>query len=137
MSNNGSASSATNDRINRVAGSNVRVERSAVRAVEADQAQLAQAAVQRLKASQATIERSAVGFAKFEQGTLRQSSAGIVAAKSVACDEVRTIVLASPVVRGEVHTWLDLRSAVAIGVGMALGRVALAGVRALARRAFG
>lgn len=137
MSNNGAGSSTANGRLGQVEGTHVHVERSAVRMVDASQARLEQAAVQRLRAGEATVQRSAVAYARFEQGTVRQSTAGIVAAKSVACDEVRTLVLASPVVRGEVHTWLDLRSAVAIGVGMALGRVAIAGVRALARRAVG
>ena len=53
----------------------------------------------------------------------------------VAVDEVRTGILFAPVVRGDVHTLLDMRSAVAIGVGMVLGKAALAAVRALARRA--
>jgi hypothetical protein len=120
-----------------VAATHVTVNRSAVRSIDAEQARLEQAAVQRLRATQATLDRSAVGIARLEQGTLRQSTAGIVVARSLACDEVHTAILASPVVRGEVHTWLDLRSAVAIGVGMVLGRAAIAGVRALARRALG
>jgi len=53
----------------------------------------------------------------------------------VAVDEVHTGILISPVVRGDVHTWLDMRSAVAIGFGMVLGKAVLAGVRALVRRA--
>ena len=47
--------------------------------------------------------------------------------------EVRVGVLVSPVVRGNVRTWLDFRSAVAVGVGIALGRALLAGIRAGAR----
>ncbi len=136
-SNGSSTAHVSGDRMDTVAATHVTVNRSAVRSVDADQARLEQAAVQRLRATQATLDHSAVFVASLEQGTLRQSNAGIVVARSLACDEVHTVILASPVVRGEVHTWLDLRSAVAIGVGMVLGRAAIAGVRALARRALG
>lgn len=118
---NGSASDVTGERLSGLEGSQVFVDRSAIRAVHAEQAQ---------------VERSAVGFATFEQGTIRQSSAGAVVARSVACDEVRTFVLASPVVRGEVHTFIDLRTAIAIGFGMALGKAFLSLLRLAARRVF-
>ncbi len=104
--------------------------------MDADQAQMERAAVNRLRAGQATLDKSAIAIATFDQGTIRQSSAGVIVARSVACDQVRTGILAAPVVRGEVHTWLDLRSAVAIGFGMVLGKVAIGGVRALVRRVF-
>lgn len=137
MSNgNGSSTSfISGARLDDLAATRMTVERSAVKSVEADQAQIEKSAVQRLRASQATIDHSGVGFASFDQGTLRQSNAGIVVGRSIACDEVRTTILASPVVRGDVHTLLDLRSAVAIGFGMVLGKAVIAGVRALARRA--
>ncbi len=134
---NGNGSSTTHiagDHVERLVATHVSMDRSAVRSLEADQAQLTRAAVQRLRASQATIEHSGIGVASFEQGTIRQSNAGVVAARSVACDEVHTFILASPVVRGEVHTWLDLRSAVAIGFGMALGKVLISAIRAAARK---
>ncbi len=92
-------------------------------------------AVRRLEADEIDVSKSFVGVAKFENGTIRQGSAGVIAGRSVAVDEVRTGILISPVVRGDVHTWLDMRSAVAIGFGMVLGKAALAAVRALVRRA--
>ena len=76
-------------------------------------------------------------MSQFENGTMRQGSAGVIAGKSVALDEVHTGILIAPVVRGDVHTWLDMRSAVAIGFGMVMGKAVLAGVRALVRRATG
>lgn len=133
--NGSSTSSVSGARLDELTATHVSVDRSAVRSLEADQAQVERSAVQRLRAAQATIEHSGVGFATIDQATLRQSNAGVVAARSVACDEVHTMILASPVVRGEVHTWLDLRSAFAIGFGMVLGKALLAGVRGLARRA--
>ncbi len=133
--NGSSTSHISGDRVDELAATHISVDRSAVRFVDADQAQLERAAVHRLRAKQATITQSTVAFASFEQGTLRQTKAGVVVARSIACDEVHTAILASPVVRGDVHTWLDLRSAVAIGFGMVLGKAAIAGVRALARRA--
>lgn len=121
MSTNGSTSHVRGERLSGLDGSQVFVDRSAVRGLSAEQAH---------------FERSAVGVASFEQGTLRQSTAGVVLSRSVACDEVRTVVLASPVVRGEVRTLIDLRTAVAIGFGMALGKAFLVAVRALVRRVF-
>jgi hypothetical protein len=116
--------------------SELTLERSAVRAIEADIVRLERSAVQRLRARQADMAHSAVAVAVMERGTIRESTVGVVFAKSLACDEVRTMVLASPVVRGEVHTWLDLRSAVAIGAGMVLAKAVLALLKAGVRRAF-
>ena len=98
---------------------------------------LDKSAVRSVAADEMDISKSAVGVARFENGTLRQGSAGVVIGRSVAMDEVRTGVLISPVVRGDVHTLIDMRSAVAIGVGMVLGKALLAGARALVRRATG
>ena len=100
-------------------GRDVVVERSAIRTLEA---------------SDATVSQSAIGVLSVERGTVRKSGVGIVVGKGVACDEVRTGILAAPVVRGEVHTWLDLRTAVAIGLGMALGRAMLGAIGYLVRR---
>jgi hypothetical protein len=102
--------------------------------LETDLARLERAAVQRFQANYANVDRSALGVARLSRGTIRQSAAGVVMARSLAADEVRTAILVAPVVRGDVHTWLDMRSAVAIGLGMALGRAALLGVRAGLRR---
>jgi hypothetical protein len=132
---NGSATTYyAGGRLNDVNATSATVDRASVRSVEADQATLEKAAVRRLHAQQATVERSAIAFARIEQATLRESSAGILIGRDVAADQSRTGILIAPVVRGEVHTLVDMRSAVAIGVGIVLGRVVLAGVRALGRR---
>lgn len=91
-------------------------------------------AIRHVTAEQVDISRSAVAVATFDRGTIRQSDAGMVVGRSVAVDEVRVGVLISPVVRGEVHTLLDMRSAVAIGFGMVLGKLFVSAVRALARK---
>ncbi len=118
---NGSAAGYGNDPVEDVtATTHLAIDRSAVRRLEADEID---------------VSKSFVGVAKFENGTIRQGSAGVIAGRSVAVDEVHTGILISPVVRGDVHTWLDMRSAVAIGFGMVLGKAVLAGVRALVRRA--
>jgi hypothetical protein len=133
---NGSAESwVIGERVERIAATEVTVDRSAVGRLEAERADLERAAVQRMQAEEATFTQSAIGIAQFERGTIRQSSAGVVVARSVACDEVHTMVLASPVVRGEVHTLLDLRSAVAVGVGIVLGKALLSLLGAVVRRA--
>lgn len=121
-------------RLDQLTATHVYASRSAVRTLSAEQARLEQAAVNRLRSGQATFDRSAIAFASFDQGTLRQSSAGVVVASSLACDEVHTVVLASGVVRGTVHTWLDLRSAFALGLGIVAGKVLWDAVQALLRR---
>ena len=133
--NGSSSSSVSGERMDELTATQVTIERSAVRNLDADLAHLEKTAVVRLRAGQADLDQSSVAFAAFETGTVRQSTAGVVVARSVACDEVRTAVLVSPVVRGDVHTWFDLRTAFAIGLGLAVGRVLLGGGRALLRRA--
>lgn len=108
-----------------IEAAHVSVGRSAVHTVDADQATLENAAVRRLKAGHATIGQSNVGAASFERGTISHSNVGVVAGGSVACEDVRTVILASPVVRGDVHTLVDLRTAVALGFGMAMGKALL------------
>ncbi|GMV85173.1 MAG: hypothetical protein AMXMBFR80_10290 [Dehalococcoidia bacterium] len=120
--NNGASAKVSEERYEEVTTTRLSLDRSAIRRVQADEV---------------AIDKSAVGVARFDRGTIRQSSAGIVAGRSVAVDEVRTGILISPVVRGDVHTLLDMRSAVAIGFGMVLGRVFLAAIRAVARRVTG
>jgi hypothetical protein len=110
------------ERVEEITTSRLTLDKSAVRSVSADEMD---------------ISKSAVGVARFENGTIRQGNAGVVIGRSVAMDEVRTGILISPVVRGDVHALIDLRSAVAIGFGMVLGRAMLAGARALVRRATG
>ena len=99
------------------------------RSREGEIAHLERAAVQRFRANQATVEKSFIGVAGIGRATLQESTAGVVVARSLAADEVRVGILIAPVVRGEVHTWLDLRTAFAIGLGMALGRALLGGGR--------
>jgi hypothetical protein len=111
------------------------IERSAIGSIKAEEARLHLSAVRSLQAERAELSQSAVGIARLQRSTLKQSAAAIVVANGVACDEVRTGILAAPVVRGEVHTWLDLRTAVAIGVGMALGKALLGLVAQLGKRA--
>ena len=115
-------SDCTPEQIEEIAATRLTLDRSAVRSVRADEVE---------------ITKSAVGVASFENGTIRQGSVGLVIGRSVAMDEVHAGILISPVVRGDVHTWLDMRSAVAIGFGMVLGKALLAGVRAAGRRAAG
>ena len=112
----------TPDRLEEYAATRLTLDKSAVRSVRADEVE---------------ISKSAVAYARFESGTIRQGNIGVAVGRSVALDEVHTGILISPVVRGDVHTWLDMRSAVAIGFGMVLGKALLAGVRALARKATG
>lgn len=91
-------------------------------------------AIRRVTAEQVDIDRSAVGVATFDRGTIRQSDAGVIVGRSVAVDQVRAGILISPVVRGDVRTLLDIRSAVAIGFGMVLGKVVVSLLKSLVRK---
>lgn len=132
--NGSSTSSVTGDRLDEVTATQVNVEKSAVRHVDADTAQLERAAVQRLRAGTANLDKSSAAFVNVDNATIKQSNVGAVVGKSVACDEVRTGILVSPMVRGDVHTWFDLRTAFAIGLGMAIGRALIGAGRALVSR---
>lgn len=108
----------------------------AFREFDIDVAHIERAAIQRLRGRDISFSRSAVGLAVGDEVVIRQSVAGVVAARSVAADELRTGVLIAPVVRGDVHTWFDMRSAVAIGFGMGLAKIMGGGLRAVGRRLF-
>ncbi|HEY5477130.1 MAG TPA: hypothetical protein VIK11_10485 [Tepidiformaceae bacterium] len=136
--NNGSSTSyVSGQKVNDLTATEVTIDRSAVGSIEADTVTLERAAVRRMQARQATIEGSSLGYARIEQATIRKGFTGAVVARSVACDEVHTGILISPVVRGDVHTLLDIRSAIAVGLGIVLGRTILAGARGLGRRLIG
>jgi hypothetical protein len=117
-----SYSHVSGGRMRRLRATRVDASQAAVGSVESEVARLERAAVRRLRATRAHVERSAIGVLNIGQGTLQKSNAGVVVAKSLAADEVRVGILVAPVVRGEVHTLFDMRSAVAVGVGIALGR---------------
>lgn len=120
-----SSTSINGTRREHLEAAHVSVGKSAVHTVDADEVTLEQAAVRRLKAGHATISSSSIGAATIERGTISHSNVGVVAGGSVACEDVRTVILASPVVRGDVHTLIDLRTAVALGFGMAMGKALL------------
>lgn len=118
-------------------GASAKVSRDEYDEVTTTRLSLDKSAIRRIQADEVEIDKSAVGVASFDRGTIRQSSAGVVIGRSIAMDEVRTGILISPVVRGDVHTLLDMRSAVAIGFGMVLGKVFLAAIRGVVRRVTG
>lgn len=91
--------------------------------LELGQAALDRAVIMRLLAEHAELSWSAVGAVSSNHTTLQKSTAGLVVTKSAAVDRSSVAVLASPVVRGDVHTWLDLRTAFAAGVGFFLGKL--------------
>jgi hypothetical protein len=101
---------------------------------ELGQAALDRTAILRLIAERAELTWSAVGAVSADHATLQKSTAGVVVTKSAAVDRSRVGVLASPVVRGDVHTWLDLRTAFAAGVGFFLGKLLVDFIRSALRR---
>ncbi len=95
---------------------------------------LERAAVRRLHGHDAHVERSLIGAASAERMTLKRGTTVFVAGQSVAMDEARVGILVAPVVRGDVRTLVDMRSAFAMGLGIVLGRLLLSWGRALSRR---
>lgn len=109
------------------------VRRDYAQVVQAEEVSIEQGAVAQLEADAVSMEQSAVAAMRTERATLRDSAAAVVATKSAALDRTYVGVLASPVVRGEVHTWFDLRTAFAVGLGLAVGTFALSLGRGLLR----
>lgn len=133
---NGATQHISGERRDFLEASEAEVDRSAIGELHATEANLHRTAVRSLSAQEVEVSQSAIASLSVERGTVKQSVAGVVVGRGIACDQVRTGILAAPVVRGEVHTWLDLRTAVAIGVGMALGRALLGVIALLGRKAF-
>lgn len=98
-----------------------------IRPWEDDEAviRLERAAVRRLHGRDILVERSTVGSVTAERITVTSGTTGIIAGQSVAVDGVHVGVLIAPVVRGDVHTWLDMRSAFFVGFGIVVGRALL------------
>ena len=122
------------DEPKRIHADHARVEQSAIRWIDAEEVHADRSAIQRVQATSATLDHSAAGTVSANHATIRQSTVGAVVTRSAACDEVRTGILVSPVVRGDVHTWLDMRTAVAIGIGFFAGKLILDVVRGAIRR---
>ena len=112
------------------------IRRDYAQAVQAEEVSVEQGAVALLEAEAVSMEQSAVAAMRTERATLRDSAAAVVATKSAALDGTYVGVLASPVVRGEVHTWFDLRTAFAVGLGLAVGSFALSLGRGMLRSLF-
>ena len=112
------------------------IKRDYAQAVQAEEVSIEQGMVALLEADAVSMEQSAVVAVRTERATLRDSAAGVVATKSAALDGTYVGVLASPVVRGEVHTWFDLRTAFAVGLGLAVGSFALSLGRGMLRGLF-
>ena len=112
------------------------IRRDYARVVQAEEVSIEQGAVVRLEAEAVSMEQSAVAAMRTERATLRDSAAAVLATKSAACDGAYVGVLAAPVVRGDVHTWFDLRTAFAVGLGLAVGSFALSLGRGMLRSLF-
>ena len=110
------------------------VKRDYAQVVQAEEVSVEQGVIVQIEAKAASIEQSAVAAMRAERAIMRDSAVGALATRSAACDGAYVGVLASPVVRGEVHTWLDLRTAFAVGLGLAVGSFALSLGRGFVRR---
>ena len=112
------------------------IRRDYARAVVAEEVSIEQGAVVQLEAETVSAEQTAVVVVRADRVTVRDSAVVGIAARSAACDGAYVGVLAAPIVRGEVHTWLDLRTAFAVGLGLAVGSFALNLGRGMLRSLF-
>ena len=112
------------------------IRRDYAQAVQAEEVSIEQGAVVRLEAEAVSMEQSAVAAMRAERATMRDSAVAALATRSAALDGAYVGVLAAPVVRGDVHTWLDLRTAFAVGLGLAVGSFALSLGRGMLRGLF-
>ena len=112
------------------------IRRDYAQTVQAEEVSIEQGAVVQLEADAVSMEQSAVAAMRADRVTLRDSAVAALATRSAACDGARVGVLAAPVVRGEVHTWFDLRTAFAVGLGLAVGSFALSLGRGMLRNLF-
>ncbi|MSQ61809.1 MAG: hypothetical protein EXR43_04435 [Dehalococcoidia bacterium] len=76
-------------------------------------------------AHEVEIEQGAVFAVRADQVKMDRSASVLVAAHKVEAQDVRTVLLLTPRLRGNVTALIDLRTAVAIGAGFFLARAAL------------
>ena len=107
----------------------VSVDRSAVRLLNASVANLDRSAVQRLAAESVIAENSAVAVANASTVELRQSAVGIAAGDYVRVEDSKVFLLLAPRVSGNVRAVLTAPAALALGVGIVLGRALVATLR--------
>tara|TARA_Y100000590_G_scaffold451616_1_gene593299 strand:+ start:437 stop:823 length:387 start_codon:yes stop_codon:yes gene_type:complete len=112
------------------------IRRDYAQAVQAEEVSIEQGVVVQLEAKSVSVEQSAIAAIRAERTTMRDSAAAVLATKSAACDGTYVGVLAAPVVRGDVHTWFDLRTAFAVGLGLAVGSFALSLGKGMLRSLF-
>lgn len=103
----------------------VSVRASAVRSVTGGEVEVRSSAVQHLRGDRIDVEESAVALASAGGISITDSQALAIAGRDVQASNVRTLVLLSPRVRGQVRTVFDWKGALAIGVGIVLARRAL------------
>lgn len=113
-----------------------RIRRDYAQTVQAEEVSIEQGVAVQLEANAVSVEQSAIAVLRTERATMRDSAAAVLATKSAACDGTYVGVLAAPVVRGDVHTWFDLRTAFAVGLGLAVGSFALSLGRGMLRSLF-
>ena len=99
-----------------------RVERSAVRSLNAHSANLDQSAVQRLESEAVTAENSALGIVHTSTLEMRDSAAGAVFGDYVKAENSSIALLIAPRVSGNVKAVITLPVAFAFGFGYFFAR---------------
>jgi len=99
-----------------------RVERSAVRSLNAHSASLDQSAVQRLAAEAVTAHNSAMGVVHTSTLEMHESAAGAVFGDYVRADNSTIALLIAPRVNGNVKAVITVPVAFAFGFGYFLAR---------------
>jgi hypothetical protein len=112
----------------------VEVRGSALGDVRAHEVEIEQSAVRSVEADHIEVEQSALVLGRADSVQIDRSAVVALVGRDVSAGDVRTVVLLSPSVRGNIRTLLDLRTAFAMGAGFFLARAALRMVADSARR---
>lgn len=103
----------------------VEISRSSLGEVRGRDVEVEQSAVRSVHAERLEMEQSAVIVARATDAELQSSAIGVLAAREVQAEQLTALFVLAPVVRGNVRTLFDLRTAIAVGAGFFLARRAL------------
>lgn len=104
------------------AAAETELRRAAIGDVRAHEVEIEQSAVRSVHAEEFEAEQSAVLFARAGTAEIENSAVGILVAREVEAESLTAAFVLAPVVRGNVRTLFDLRTAFAMGAGYFVAR---------------
>lgn len=109
-----------------VMGGQVHMKDSAAKSVQASALHMVDSAAAMVRSSSIDVDEGAIGVSVSSVASLRDSSSLVVLARQVKAEDVRTLMLISPKVDGNVETVFTPLTALAAGAGLAFGIVTFA-----------